>query len=118
MEASTVRGVYGRGTLDMKGGRRVFLAMAKLARRRRAGADIVFLAESGEETFDPSIGVGWVLAHRPDLLEGVHEVFNEGGVNAGRRATWSVTESKFCKVLRRAVRGCSREGAARTFRAF
>ena len=25
--------------------------------------------------------MGWVLAHRPDLLEGVHEIFNEGGVN-------------------------------------
>lgn len=75
--------LYGRGTLDMKGQAVAYLlAMAKL---KRDGVvperDIVFLAESGEETFDPSIGVGWVLAHRPDLLEGVHEIFNEGGVN-------------------------------------
>jgi acetylornithine deacetylase/succinyl-diaminopimelate desuccinylase-like protein len=75
--------LYGRGTLDMKGQAIAYLlAMAKI---KRAGIvperDIVFLAESGEETFDPTIGVGWVLAHRPDILEGVHEVFNEGGVN-------------------------------------
>ena len=75
--------LYGRGTLDMKGQAVAYLsAMAKL---KRAGVvperDIVFLAESGEETFDPTIGVGWVLAHRPDLLAGVHEALNEGGVN-------------------------------------
>ncbi len=78
-----VQYVCGRGTLDMKGqGIADFLAIASL---RRDGIvperDIVFLAEPGEETFSPEIGIGWVLQHRPDLLAGVTDVFNEGGVN-------------------------------------
>ena len=59
-----------------------FLAIASL---RRDGIvperDVVFVAEPGEETFTPEVGIGWVLEHRPDLLEGVTDVFNEGGVN-------------------------------------
>lgn len=75
--------VCGRGTLDMKGqGIADFLAIASL---RRDGIvperDVVFVAEPGEETFTPEIGIGWVLQHRPDLLAGVTDVFNEGGVN-------------------------------------
>jgi acetylornithine deacetylase/succinyl-diaminopimelate desuccinylase-like protein len=75
--------LYGRGTLDMKGqGIADFLAIASL---RRDGIvperDVVFVAEPGEETFTPEVGLGWVLEHRPDLVEGVTDVFNEGGVN-------------------------------------
>ncbi len=75
--------LYGRGTLDMKGQTIAnVLALASLA---RAGVvplrDIVFVAESGEETFDESLGMGWLQDHRPDLLAGVTDVFNEGGVN-------------------------------------
>jgi acetylornithine deacetylase/succinyl-diaminopimelate desuccinylase-like protein len=75
--------VCGRGTIDMKGqGVADFLAIASL---RRDGLvperDLVFVAEPGEETFTPEVGIGWVLEHRPDLLEGVTDVFNEGGVN-------------------------------------
>ena len=59
-----------------------FLAIASL---RRDGLvperDLVFVAEPGEETFTPEVGIGWVFEHRPDLLEGVTDVFNEGGVN-------------------------------------
>ena len=78
-----VHHVCGRGTLDMKGqGIADFLAIASL---RRDGIvperDVVFVAEPGEETYTPEIGIGWVLDHRPDLLEGVTDVFNEGGVN-------------------------------------
>lgn len=77
------RYLYGRGTLDMKGqGIADFLAIASL---RRDGIvperDVVFVAEPGEETFTPEVGIGWVVKHRPDLLEGVTDVFNEGGVN-------------------------------------
>ncbi|MBK6405416.1 MAG: M20/M25/M40 family metallo-hydrolase [Holophagales bacterium] len=73
----------GRGTIDMKGqGIADFLAIASL---RRDGLvperDIVFVAEPGEETYSPQIGIGWVMDHRPDLLAGVTDVFNEGGVN-------------------------------------
>ncbi len=75
--------LYGRGTLDMKGQTVAnLLAMASLA---RAGLvplrDVVFIAESGEETFRDDLGVGWLLDHRPDLIAGVTDVFNEGGVN-------------------------------------
>jgi acetylornithine deacetylase/succinyl-diaminopimelate desuccinylase-like protein len=75
--------LYGRGTLDMKGqGIADFFAIASL---RRDGIvperDVVFVAEPGEETFTPEVGLGWVVEHRPDLVEGVTDVFNEGGVN-------------------------------------
>jgi acetylornithine deacetylase/succinyl-diaminopimelate desuccinylase-like protein len=75
--------LHGRGTLDMKGqGVADFFAMASL---RRDGIvperDLVFVAEPGEETFTPEVGLGWVVLNRPDLLEGVTDVFNEGGVN-------------------------------------
>lgn len=78
-----MRHVVGRGTLDMKGqGIADFLAIASL---RRDGIvperDLVFVAEPGEESYTPEIGIGWVLDHRPDLLAGVTDVFNEGGVN-------------------------------------
>lgn len=75
--------VCGRGTIDMKGqGIADFLAIASL---RRDGLvperDLVFVAEPGEETLTPEIGLGWVMEHRPDLIAGVTDVFNEGGVN-------------------------------------
>jgi len=75
--------LYGRGTLDMKGQTIAnVLALASLA---RAGLvplhDIVFVAESGEETFSDDLGMKWLFDHRPDLLAGVTDVFNEGGVN-------------------------------------
>ena len=73
----------GRGTIDMKSqGIADFLALASL---RRDGLvperDLVFVAEPGEETLTPEVGYGWLLDHRPDLLAGVTDVFNEGGVN-------------------------------------
>ncbi len=75
--------LFGRGTLDMKGQTIAnLLAMASLT---RAGLvplrDIVFVVESGEETFREDLGMGWLFDHRPDLLLGVTDVFNEGGVN-------------------------------------
>jgi acetylornithine deacetylase/succinyl-diaminopimelate desuccinylase-like protein len=82
-EGETSFYLYGRGVLDMKGQAVAgFYGMAALA---RAGIvpkhDIVYVAEPGEETYTPQIGIGWVLEHRPDLLAGVTDVFNEGGVN-------------------------------------
>ncbi|HUM02941.1 MAG TPA: M20/M25/M40 family metallo-hydrolase [Thermoanaerobaculia bacterium] len=75
--------LYGRGALDMKAQIIAgFLAMADLKRRgvvpRR---DIVFVAESAEESFELQYGIGWVLERRPDLLAGVTDAVNEGGVN-------------------------------------
>src|SRR5664280_2581579 len=75
--------LYGRGTLDMKGQTIAnVLALASLVRARIVPLrDIVFVVESGEETYDESLGMGWLVEHRPDLLAGVTDVFNEGGVN-------------------------------------
>jgi acetylornithine deacetylase/succinyl-diaminopimelate desuccinylase-like protein len=75
--------LIGRGTLDMKGQTIAnALAMASLV---RAGLvplrDVVFVAESGEEVYSDDLGMVWLLDHRPDLLAGVTDVFNEGGVN-------------------------------------
>ncbi len=75
--------LYGRGTLDMKAQTIAsFMAMASLKRGGivpRRG--VVFVAESAEESFQLQYGVGWVLDHRPDLLAGVTDFVNEGGVN-------------------------------------
>ncbi|MCL4806786.1 MAG: M20/M25/M40 family metallo-hydrolase, partial [Thermoanaerobaculia bacterium] len=75
--------LHGRGTLDMKGqGVADFFAIASLKRDGIVPErDLVFVAEPGEETFTPEVGLGWVVQNRPDLLEGVTDVFNEGGVN-------------------------------------
>lgn len=75
--------LVGRGTLDMKAQIVAsILAMAGLSRHgivpRR---DVVFVAESAEESFEPAYGIGWILDHRPDLLDGVTDAINEGGVN-------------------------------------
>jgi acetylornithine deacetylase/succinyl-diaminopimelate desuccinylase-like protein len=75
--------LYGRGTLDMKG--QTIANVLALASLVRAGLvplrDIVFVVESGEESYSADLGMEWVLDKRPDLLSGVTDVFNEGGVN-------------------------------------
>jgi hypothetical protein len=75
--------MVGRGTLDMKGQAVAnLLALTALARSGIVPArDILFVIESGEESYDASLGFGWLLEHRPDLVAGVTDVFNEGGVN-------------------------------------
>ncbi len=75
--------LIGRGTLDMKG--QAVANLFALTSLTKAGIvpqrDILFVLESGEETYDPMLGFGWLLAKRPDLVAGVTDVFNEGGVN-------------------------------------
>jgi len=82
-EGQAAHYLYGRGALDMKAQTIAsFLAMAAL---RRSGAvarrDVVFVAESAEESYELQYGIGWVLDRRPDLLAGVTDTLNEGGVN-------------------------------------
>jgi len=76
----------GRGALDMKG--QAVANLFALASLARAGIvpsrDILFVLESGEESYNLSLGFGWLLAHRPDLVAGVTDVLNEGGVNEVR----------------------------------
>ena len=75
--------LIGRGTLDMKG--QVVASMLAMADLKRHGVvplrDVVFVAESAEETFEEAYGIGWILDRRPDLLDGVTDAINEGGVN-------------------------------------
>ncbi len=75
--------LIGRGTLDMKG--QAIANLLALESLVKAGIvperDILFVIESGEESFDQMLGFGWLLAYRPDLVAGVTDVFNEGGVN-------------------------------------
>jgi acetylornithine deacetylase/succinyl-diaminopimelate desuccinylase-like protein len=75
--------LVGRGTLDMKA--QIVASILAMADLTRHGVvplrDVVFAAESAEESFEPAYGVGWVLERRPDLLDGVTDAVNEGGVN-------------------------------------
>ena len=75
--------LFGRGTLDMKG--QTIANLFAMAALKRAGLvplhDIVFVVESGEESLREDLGMGWLFDNRPDLLAGVTDVFNEGGVN-------------------------------------
>lgn len=75
--------LFGRGVLDMKGQAVAnLLAFTALARSGIVPErDVLFVLESGEESYDQTLGFGWLLAHRPDLVAGVTDVFNEGGVN-------------------------------------
>jgi acetylornithine deacetylase/succinyl-diaminopimelate desuccinylase-like protein len=73
--------LYGRGTLDMKAlaiGQ--MLAFVEIARRGRPPAhDLVFLATADEET-GSELGMRWIIANRPDVLEGVKFGITEGGI--------------------------------------
>jgi acetylornithine deacetylase/succinyl-diaminopimelate desuccinylase-like protein len=73
--------VYGRGTLDMKAltvGQ--LMAFLQVARSGRPPAhDLVFLATADEET-GSRYGMQWLIAHRPDVLEGVKFGITEGGI--------------------------------------
>ncbi len=73
--------IYGRGSADMKG-----IAICELEAFRdvaRSGRtpehDLVFLAVADEEA-GGALGTQWLLAHRPDVFDGVRYVINEGGI--------------------------------------
>ncbi len=85
-EGVDIANLVGRGTLDMKGQMvATLLALTALARSGIVPThDILYVVESGEETFDPSLGFGWLLDRQPALVAGVTDVFNEGGVNEVR----------------------------------
>jgi len=72
--------LYGRGTTDMKSfGIVQFMAMAAAQRAQvPLRRDIVFLGTAGEETGGAE-GAGYVVAQRPDILDGVEFVITEGG---------------------------------------
>lgn len=77
-----INSLWGRGTLDMKGiticELRAFLAVAR--EHPQPERDVVFLATADEEQ-GGAMGMAWLLAHRPELFDGVRYVINEGGIN-------------------------------------
>jgi acetylornithine deacetylase/succinyl-diaminopimelate desuccinylase-like protein len=77
--------LWGRGALDDK-----CLGIAQLAalidlKRRRIPLerDVIFLAVADEESGGLK-GTGWLLAHHPELFQGVEAVIGEGGRNQVR----------------------------------
>jgi acetylornithine deacetylase/succinyl-diaminopimelate desuccinylase-like protein len=73
--------MFGRGTVDMKGLTVCQLvAFVDIARSGRKPAhDLVFLATADEEQ-GSRLGMQWLLAHRPDLFEGIAYGITEGGI--------------------------------------
>lgn len=74
--------LHGRGALDMKGIAltQLFAFMAVARSGRTPERDIVFLATADEEQRG-TMGVVWLLEHRPDVFAGVRYALNEGGIN-------------------------------------
>jgi acetylornithine deacetylase/succinyl-diaminopimelate desuccinylase-like protein len=83
--------MYGRGTLDMKALTICQLAaFVEVAKSGRMPAhDLVFLATAEEERGSRE-GMQWLLAHRPDVFEGVAYGITEGGITEliGERLTY------------------------------
>ncbi|HJQ40449.1 MAG TPA: M20/M25/M40 family metallo-hydrolase, partial [Thermoanaerobaculia bacterium] len=72
--------LWGRGALDMKAlAICELLALAAVHRNGPPEHDIVFLATAEEEA-GSNEGMKWLLAHRPDLFEGIGYAINEGGI--------------------------------------
>ncbi len=72
--------LHGRGTVDTKSlgifHLRAFIALHRAG--KPLNRDVIFIATADEEA-GGALGVGWLLEHRPELLDGVGAVLNEGG---------------------------------------
>jgi acetylornithine deacetylase/succinyl-diaminopimelate desuccinylase-like protein len=103
--------VYGRGALDMKSVAICQLeAFLALAREHPAPErDVVFLATADEEE-GGTMGVAWLLAHRPEIFDGVRYVLNEGGINEsfGERLTYVGVEIGSKMIVKAELRAPSR----------
>jgi acetylornithine deacetylase/succinyl-diaminopimelate desuccinylase-like protein len=77
--------LYGRGAFDMKSlGIAQLEAFVRLAAAgRRPARSVILLATSGEET-GSRLGMRWVLARHPELVERFTVVLTEGGAVEGR----------------------------------
>jgi acetylornithine deacetylase/succinyl-diaminopimelate desuccinylase-like protein len=104
--------IYGRGTLDMKGiaicQLEAFLAVAR--RKSMPERDVIFLGTADEER-GGAMGIVWLLAHRPDVFDGVRYVLNEGGINESyaERLTYVGVEIGSKMIVRARLRAPSRE---------
>lgn len=83
--------LYGRGAVDMKGAGIVFLRtfLDIAASGQQPEYDLVFLAVADEEA-GGRWGMEWLIANRPDVLNGVRYALNEGGITEmmGERVTY------------------------------
>ncbi len=84
--------LWGRGAIDDKSlGIAQLAAMVDLQRRRvPLERDIIFLAVADEENGGLN-GTGWLVAHHPELFQGVEAVICEGGrsqTGAGGKLLW------------------------------
>ena len=108
---NNINSLWGRGTLDMKGiAVCQLLAFLDLAHNHpQPERDVVFLATADEEE-GGTMGVGWLLAHRPDVFEGVRYTLNEGGINESyaERLQYFGVEVGSKMIVRADVRGPSR----------
>ncbi|HEX7828706.1 MAG TPA: M20/M25/M40 family metallo-hydrolase [Thermoanaerobaculia bacterium] len=99
--------MYGRGTLDMKGiaicQLAAFIEIAKSGRKPEH--DLVFLATPDEET-GSEYGMQWLLAHRPDVFEGLGYGITEGGITEilRERMTYFGIETAGKQVVRVTLR--------------
>lgn len=85
--------LWGRGTLDDKSMAAAELqVMLLLARNRvRLSRDLIFLAEADEEA-GGRLGIKWLLANHPDLLD-VEMALNEGG-----RVVWKNGKMRYVAI--------------------
>ncbi|HVE70611.1 MAG TPA: M20/M25/M40 family metallo-hydrolase [Thermoanaerobaculia bacterium] len=112
--AATIGGdrMWGRGTLDMKALTICQLvAFVDIAKSGRAPEhDLVFLATAEEERGSRE-GMQWLLAHRPDLFDGVAYGITEGGITEliGDRLTYFGVEIGGKQLVQAIVSAPSRE---------
>jgi acetylornithine deacetylase/succinyl-diaminopimelate desuccinylase-like protein len=72
--------LWGRGAIDMKATALCELfALAAVNREGTPEHDIAFLATAEEEQGSDH-GMKWLLAHRPDLFDGIEYAITEGGI--------------------------------------
>lgn len=107
--------IYGRGALDSKSYGAVQLVVFRALGRSgvRLGRDVVLLATADEEA-GGALGSGYVIKHRPDIIEGAEFVLTEGGgaVALGGRAIHSVEVTQKTPLwLRLKATGPSGHGA-------
>ncbi len=96
--------VWGRGTIDMKGG--VTMMLAALLRARAAGlepaGDVIFCALADEENMSP-YGAEWLVREHPELFDGVRHAIGEFGgftmhLGGQRFYPIQVAEKQVCTV--------------------
>ena len=72
---------YGRGTLDMKNGDASWVAALLRMKQERIvpAGDYILALTAGEEGGGGYNGIAWLLAHRPELLDGTYALNADGG---------------------------------------